>query len=515
MRVAFSTLSRLSIQNINASLKKVVEYRQMVATGRAFSTSSEDPIGAGKSVFLSKQAAMYDQLRSSADSALFFLEVAASDLLDVGEQLREAKTIALSQMNATSDAGSRAAAAIEVREIREQVMLLLNHQVQGRYLFAGHLTKTKPFVDSVRGVEYHGDSGEIHFRIGPDQLEVTNIPGDQLFEFGSPRMESTVDLSPNVSGNTLFSVLNGGQGISSGSFEIEDAAGNVLTISTAGLTTVQGLMNRINTVPKLIGVTAQINGQGNGILLVADNPGDQIIVRDVGGGTVAADLNLRGTGIGTIDSGDLDPVLDVTTRIADIPVIPAGTLGSIRVYLDGVPVTVDFGALPPVTTIGELIDRFNQSVPQLTMTLNAGLTGFEITGIVSFDITTDGADMTAAWLGLVGSGHGARLFGCLEDLEQALLDDDDTRIEAMIREMEDVIRNFTGIQGVAASRLERIQSAIDLIDRHRVDVEERLSDIQDVDIAAAITRLSEAEILYEAALGTAARIYDLSLLNYL
>jgi flagellin-like hook-associated protein FlgL len=63
--------------------------------------------------------------------------------------------------------------------------------------------------------------------------------------------------------------------------------------------------------------------------------------------------------------------------------------------------------------------------------------------------------------------------------------------------------------------LERIQSAIDLIDQHRVDVERRLSDIQDVDIAAAITRLSEAEILYEAALGTAARIYDLSLLNYL
>jgi flagellar hook-associated protein 3 FlgL len=514
MRVTFNQLSRSGIWNINQSLERLVELREMVSTGRSFHTSSEDPVGAEKSVFLAKQGSLLDKLKSSAESGFIYVESMASDLLSVAESLREAKAIAISQVDATSDTNSREATAVAVKAIRDQLMLVMNHQMGNRYLYAGHMTTTEPFVETTNGVEYRGDSGEIRYRIGPDQYEVINIPGDQLLNFGSPVLNSNVVLRPNVALTTPLASLNDGAGIPAGRYELTDGDGNTVVLNTTGLTTVQDLFNQINRVPRFIQITARINSSGDGIELVEDDVGDTITVRDMDGGSTATALNLVGVHITSADSGNLQPILHNTSLISDIPML-SGALGQIQVYVDGVPTVVDFSLPPPVTTIGAMINRFNQTVPWVTLSLNDSQTGFVAESSRSFEITTAGADLTAAQLGLVGGGHGARLFGSLESLEQALRDDDTVMIEQAISELAGVLDGLVVVQGTVAGRLERIQTAQDLIARYRVDVETRLSDIQDVDLAETITWLSEAEILYEAALSTTSKIYNMSLLNYM
>ena len=65
-----------------------------------------------------------------------------------------------------------------------------------------------------------------------------------------------------------------------------------------------------------------------------------------------------------------------------------------------------------------------------------------------------------------------------------------------------------------ASRLHRLDTGLNLLDTHTLNAETRLAGIQSTDMAEAITQLTEAQTLYQAALGVAATIYDLNLFNY-
>lgn len=515
MRVAFHSIFRTGLEGIGRSLEKVAELREKVATGRAFLRPSQDPSGAEKALRLQARLRFLHQLRSSAESAQTYLEAAESDLVEVGELLRQAKTVALAQRDATSDPEARRAAAAEVLTIRDRIVDTLNHSFNSRYLFAGHKTTTVPFVIVDGRVDYMGDDGEIAFRVGPHSMEVTNVPGSDLLEFGSPELESSLPLKPAVSGATLLSALQGGRGIPAGSFQIEDRDGTVLTINITNMTTVQDLLNAINNIPVPFYVSARINSTGDGIELYAPNSDDPIIVREVGGGTVAAELNLLGSSQGSIDSGDLGAVLDNATLISDLPGISGGSLGALEVYVGGARRVVDFSLAPPVSTIGELIARFNQSAPGLVMSLNADRDGLIVTGIEEFSLAALDGDPTAAELGLIGNGHGARLFGSMEGLYQALMSDDDQGIEDALAELEDVMAGWNGLQGVVGSRSERVDGAISILADRILKTQTELARVVDLDLAEAVVKLSESQLAYQAALESASSIFNLNIMNYL
>ncbi len=101
-----------------------------------------------------------------------------------------------------------------------------------------------------------------------------------------------------VSRSTLLSELNGGKGVSAGTFSIVDSAGNMATISVGtsevDTMTVGDLIDRINSNHH-IHVTASINSKGDGILLTDDAGGAATLkVSDGPGATTASDLNIAG-----------------------------------------------------------------------------------------------------------------------------------------------------------------------------------------------------------------------------
>jgi flagellin-like hook-associated protein FlgL len=137
-------------------------------------------------------------------------------------------------------------------------------------------------------------------------------------------------------------------------------------------------------------------------------------------------------------------------------------------------------------------------------------------GMLTYNITVEniGTDTTATQMGLAGSGEQARLFGSLEAMEQALLADDRDGIEAALFELERVMENVVRIQGIVASRARRVDIGQTLLDRYQVTAQTRLADVQSTDMAEAITKLSEAQTLYQTALGTAASVFELNLFKY-
>lgn len=112
-----------------------------------------------------------------------------------------------------------------------------------------------------------------------------------------------------VSQNTLLSELNGGKGVSAGSFTIVDSSGKQATISIGenelDTMTVGELIDRINN--SNIGVIASINDTGDGILLT-DNAGGagRLTVREVGTSLTAHSLNLAGEASSAGSGGRID-----------------------------------------------------------------------------------------------------------------------------------------------------------------------------------------------------------------
>ncbi len=124
---------------------------------------------------------------------------------------------------------------------------------------------------------------------------------------------SQVDTGNNqlqyVSESTLLSKLNGGRGISAGTFSITDSSGRrtaiTLTANDVAQKTVGDLLSTIRTQTGG-SVVATINAAGNGILLTdAAGGGSKLTVSNEGTSTTASELNIAKqadtAGTGTID----------------------------------------------------------------------------------------------------------------------------------------------------------------------------------------------------------------------
>ncbi len=515
MRIAFSTLGRLSITNINRALANVVELRQKVSTGRRFSLASEDPVGAQRAILLTNELAAIRQYRDATQSGLLYLQSTQGILLDLGERLREVKAIALQQRSDTSDASTRATTAVTVRSIRDQILSLLNTEVRGRHLFSGHLTRTEPFAeDSTGHVVYRGDEGLIRFKVGPSQEEITNVTGSELAGTRDAFMLSSVDLSPELTTGTPLASLNRNAGVPPGRILLDNGAGGTATIDTSGMTSVQDLVTAINGSG--LGLLAAINAGGDGIdVLNFLNPTSTVTVTDLDGGSAAQALGIAGSGVGVIRGRSVDPGLVSSTPLSDIPSLATVPPGVIEVQTDTASYVVDFSAPPAATTIGDVVARFNATVPELTMSLSPDGAGLRIDGPGGFSIRDAAGSTAATELGIAGAGRTARLFGSLEDLEAALLADDGDGIEAALAEIEMVIDNVVRVQGTVAARLHRLDAGLQMLDTRQLNAQTRLSSVVSTDMAEAVTQLTEAQTLYQSALGTAARVYDLNLFNYL
>ena len=83
-----------------------------------------------------------------------------------------------------------------------------------------------------------------------------NLAGGDVF---------SVDLNPTVDSNTVLSDLNNGQGITEGSFVLNDRAGNSATVSVNAGGTVDSVITTINNAG--LNITASINDSNSGIKL--------------------------------------------------------------------------------------------------------------------------------------------------------------------------------------------------------------------------------------------------------
>ena len=191
MRVSNNLMANTIAGNISKSSERLLMAQIRVSTQKLINKPSDDPIGIGKVLDYRKTLSSIEQYKNNIAHGKTRIEVGETALGLIDELLIDAKNIAMDQSVGSSETPSREVAAEQVKEIREQILQLINTKMGGSYIFAGQQTDKPAFLDDG---SYDGDPEGISIVVGEGINIKINLTGEEIF--------------PSVAGINVFNVLD-------------------------------------------------------------------------------------------------------------------------------------------------------------------------------------------------------------------------------------------------------------------------------------------------------------------
>lgn len=307
-------LSQLQSDQVN-----LLKLQEQIGTGRRILAPSEDAPAAVRGIDLQRLLEQKAQIKTNLTTSQSYLAATDTAIASVTDLLSQIRGLAVQAVDSTTGEIERQAASQDVEQAISQLLDIANKQFRGRYLFAGSSTET-PFQSLGEFVKYLGNEDHFQSFADTDLLFDTNTNGNEVFGAISPEVRGTADLNPVLTENTRLSDLRGGAGISKGSIAVSDGA-TTRTIDISKASTIGDVARLIEQNPPTNRkVTARVTATGL-VIDIDDALGGNLTVREVGGGTTAAQLGIletTGTGTSPIVGKDLNPKLRLTTRLSDI-----------------------------------------------------------------------------------------------------------------------------------------------------------------------------------------------------
>lgn len=381
------TISDQDVGNLSRNINQFQDLREQLIIEKSIISSLDDPAGAKGDLSYRSRISEIEHYRANIAEGKIWLTAVEAALMDSTGMIKRAKEIAIALDNNTCTAALRDSMADEVESLLDELLRVANRQQDGRYIFAGQMTFTRPFSESPKGIKYNGDQGSIKCQVGAGNEVAVNIPGSDIFTRPFRILGEDSDLEAGIDERTRLADLNSGRGIdlSPGSFMITDHnLNNSITVTIPpGTFYIETLISEINDQLDAGGMdnlTVQYGEEGSNLRLVArDKP-------QVSPSTPLSNLNY-GNGIGS------EPY-------------------EIRIKSDdnSIDLTVDLLA---ASTIGDIIETINRTldihgIKNVIASLNPASTGIDIQDKndrpLGLQISENQKDScTAEGLGIIGT----------------------------------------------------------------------------------------------------------------
>ncbi len=502
-RVTSQAVQETVLRNIFRITEDLFQAQDEISSGKRIRKPSDDPSGLRDTLGLKTQISQVEQFSRNIDNNKIFVQSADTALESAGLGLTRARELGIAELGGASTAQTRGFAAAEIDKIISQTLEDANTRVKNTFIFSGAKTRTQPFLASASGAIYQGDTERVQIEISRNSRADVTLPGSEVFG---------TDLDPVLTLSTALSDLNKGSGVTPGSFQVTDRAGNTATIAVTSGMTVGDVINAINAAG--LNVTASLNADGNALQLTDSTSVilQGLQVSEVSGGTTASDLGILGRRDGNLEGTDLDPQLTGALQIGQLNGGDGATLESLRIVNGAASGTV---SLSSASTLNDVISQINGAGLNVTAGIAADGNRLEV---VSNDPNTVavvnevGNGTTAEILGL---GGGRNVLTTLIQLQNALDRDDTPGIIASLNNLESGEDSISESRAIVGAELRRIEAADFVHDQDVVDLTAQQSDIEDTDLTRRASDLAALELALEATLDTTARILQPSLLDFL
>ncbi len=502
-RVTVNSTQNNSLRNIFRITEELFDAQRQVSTGKRISKPSDDPTGTRDSLSLRTGVRRTEQFTRNIDNNRIFLQSSDSALNTIGVSLNRAKELAIQGLAGTATSSTRSFAAGEVDNILSQVLQSGNTKVKNLFVFSGTDTRTTPFDVSASGAVYQGSTSKFDIPIADNAAIEFSLPGSDVL---------AVDLDPSINTSTDLSVLNGGSGVSAGSFTITDRGGSTATLTVSAGDTIGTVISSINSSG--LNVTATLNAEANGLTLTDSSTTilGELTIAEVAGGTTAENLGILGSRDGVFAGTDLNPAVSSSTLISQLNKGSGATLNSISIVNGAASGAV---SLSSATTIGDVITAINSSGLNVTASINRAGNGLRVQSNSSTTVAIVNEIGTGNSAETLGIGGGRNVLNTLIDLRDALLKSDSRAIIASLTNLDSGISAVTESRAILGGIQGRVQSTYSF---HEVDIvaqQEQISNIEDADLAEQASRLATLEFALQSTLNATSRIIQPSLLDFL
>ena len=178
------------MRNLQDNMKKLDKLNQQLSSGKKFSKPSENPIGAAESMELESVLSNHGQYLDNIGEARDWMKSSESALKNSGKILQRAREQAIYGANGSLSEGDRKQIAIEIGELKKELVNVANSKLGDRYLFSGQKTTTKPFTDNG---DFQGSISGLKREVGPGTKMKINTNGKEVFADAIETLDSLED----------------------------------------------------------------------------------------------------------------------------------------------------------------------------------------------------------------------------------------------------------------------------------------------------------------------------------
>ena len=399
-RVPTLLSGRLMGGSIAQTQREMLDLQLGFASGTRLQRGSDDPRATRAIQLLQSSMDRRDQRLNAiswGEAVLGRVDTSLSSLTDL---VTEARALAVGQSDDSADADSRAAQAVVVSSMIDQLFAEANAEWQGLHIFGGQNGGQRPFASFLGGVRYLGSGAGLVNDNGLG-LPIT-LSGDEAFGAVSARVAGQVDLNPALSNGVYLEDLGGvnGEGVTGGVVELTVGA-NTTEVDLSGAATVGEVLDRLQAELDNIAPGSTVSTDGSRFSFTVAGADDLTVVGVAG--DIGSGLGLEGTFVAgaTTAGGDTQPKLLSRTRIADLEGL-SGPLGSIRLENGGNVQTIDLSGAETIADLQNLIDSADLGI-RLEVEQDGTLSMLNEVSGTWMSVGEDGDD-TATLLGLRSMG---------------------------------------------------------------------------------------------------------------
>lgn len=179
-RVTQNMLSTQLLRNLNTNMSRMEHQLNQLSTTKKINKPSDDPVGITYSLRYRSELAANDQYQRNIDSTLSYIDFTDTLMDQAGEVMHRANTLAVRASNGTNPPSAMEAIAIELRELKQQLVDIGNSQLNGKYVFNGQKTDIPPYNEATAATDVT-DPHYIYFEVGAGIQIPTNITGNEVF----------------------------------------------------------------------------------------------------------------------------------------------------------------------------------------------------------------------------------------------------------------------------------------------------------------------------------------------
>ncbi|MFD1361685.1 flagellar hook-associated protein FlgL [Lentibacillus salinarum] len=172
MRITQSMLSNNMLNHMSSSYSKMNTYMEQLSTGKKINRPSDDPVIAMKGMGYRTEVTKVEQFQRNTNEMHTWMDNSDAALDKATQTLQKMRELAVQASNDTYDAEERQNMKEEVEQLQEHFVDIANTNVNGKYIFNGTETDTRPVTVN--------EDGSLNVSVNSTPVNIEIIKGTKL-----------------------------------------------------------------------------------------------------------------------------------------------------------------------------------------------------------------------------------------------------------------------------------------------------------------------------------------------